>query len=118
MKATKGNREYTITQAELEGYRAQGFDISDDNGNVIAYAKNKTVSYEKYVKVVNELKELKNMTTGVTAKERGQEEEKLTNIEFMTVEDLIAYAESNGINVGNATSREGILKKIRAAQGE
>ncbi len=118
MKAVKGNREYIVTQPELEGYRAQGFDISDDDGNVIAYAKNKTVPYEEYVKVVNELEGLKNMAAAVTAKESEQEEEKATDIEFMTAEDLIVYAESNGINVGNATSREGILKKIRAAQGE
>ncbi len=112
MKAVKGNREYTVTQSELEGYRAQGFDIFDNDGEVIAYAKNKTIPYEEYIKVVNELEGLKTMTA------EGIEQKELTNMETMTAEDLILYAESNGINIGNATSKEGILKKIKAAQGE
>lgn len=115
MKAVRGNREYTITQPEQEGYRAQGFDILDDSGNVIAYAKNKTVPYEEYVKVVEELKNLKNKIAEDSSKEN---EQILTELESMTVEELILYAEEKGINIGNATTKEGVLKKIRAVQGE
>lgn len=37
------------------------------------------------------------------------------NLEEMTAEELKAYAEDNGIDIGKATSQEGILKKIEEA---
>lgn len=114
MKAVKGNREYTITQPEQEGYRAQGFDILDDSGNVIAYAKNKTVPYEEYAKALEELETLKKSLTKDSTEENKQ---MLTELESMTVEELLRYAEENGINIGNATTKDGIIKKIRVVQG-
>jgi|LDZT01.1.fsa_nt_gi hypothetical protein len=36
-------------------------------------------------------------------------------LEEMTAEELKAYAEENGIDIGKATSQEGILKKIEEA---
>ena len=33
----------------------------------------------------------------------------------MTVEELTAFAKDKGIDIGQATSQEGIIKKIRAA---
>jgi len=40
------------------------------------------------------------------------------NLEEMTAEELKAYAEENGIDIGKATSQEGILKKIQEATEE
>ena len=37
-------------------------------------------------------------------------------LEEKTAEELTEYAKENGIDIGLATSAEGILKKIRAAQ--
>lgn len=37
MKAVKANKEYTIAEQEQKRYIADGYDIFDDNGNVIAY---------------------------------------------------------------------------------
>lgn len=37
------------------------------------------------------------------------------SLEEMTAEELKAYAEENGIDIGKATSQEGILKKIQEA---
>lgn len=34
----------------------------------------------------------------------------------MTVEELTAYAKDNGIDIGQATTQEGILKKIKAVK--
>lgn len=64
MKALKGNREYSITEAEKTFYQKQGFDIIDDKGEVIEYGAGKTVSYEQYVAVVKELTELKEKVKG------------------------------------------------------
>lgn len=37
------------------------------------------------------------------------------NLEKMTVDELKAYAEENGINLGKSSSQDGILKKIQEA---
>lgn len=59
MKAVKGNKVYTITEQEKKSYVSRGFDILDDNGNTVAYGSGKTVSYDEYVKVKEELEKLK-----------------------------------------------------------
>lgn len=58
MKAVKGNRVYTITEAERESRRVNGFDIYDDDGKLIAYSKGKTVPYEQYAELEAENKKL------------------------------------------------------------
>lgn len=104
MKAVKLNKEYTISEQEKARYIAEGYDIVDAEGNVIAYGRGKTVPYEEYKKLRDELNALK---------EKGSNAVDLTT---MTVEELTVYAKDKGIDIGQATSQEGILKKIRAAQ--
>ena len=58
MKAVKLNRVYTITEAEQNSYIKQGYDILDDNGVVLAYGAGKTISYEKYMKVLAKYEDL------------------------------------------------------------
>lgn len=41
-----------------------------------------------------------------------------SDLEKMTVEELKAYAEEHGIDLGRSTSHEGILKKIQEAAEE
>ena len=50
MTAEKGNKVYTITEAEKESYQSRGYDIYEDE-KVIAYGKGKTVPYEDYMKL-------------------------------------------------------------------
>ena len=70
MKAVKENREYTISETEKDYYNAKGFHILDDSGEVIAYGKGKTVSYDEYARVVKELEALKaDKKTKAAAKE-------------------------------------------------
>lgn len=59
MKATKGNKVYTINQSQQEHYVREGFDILDDNGKLVKRGAGKTVSYEKYQTVANENTTLK-----------------------------------------------------------
>ena len=49
MKAVKGNKVYTIDEIQKKFYEESGFDILDDDGNVIAYGKGKTVPYGEYM---------------------------------------------------------------------
>lgn len=104
MKAVKANKEYTIAEQEQKRYIADGYDIVDDKGNIIAYGRGKNVPYEKYKKVLDELNALK------------AEKAETVDLTAMTVEELIAYAKDNNIDTGQATSQEGILKKIKASR--
>lgn len=108
MIAEKGNKVYTIDETMKARYEADGFDIKDDSGKVISTGKGKTVPYEEYQKVLDELEDLKAAASGV------QEDE----FSKMTVEELKAYAEKHSISVGNASSQSGIAKKIREALKE
>lgn len=102
MIAEKGNKVYTIDESMKARYEADGFDIKDDSGKLISAGKGKMVSYEEYQKVVVELEALKATISG-SADEFSK----------MTVEELKAYAEEHGIDIGNASSQGGIAKKIR-----
>lgn len=59
MKAAKGNKEYTIDESQQKAYQDQGFDILDDDGEVIAYGRGKTVPYGAYMALKKELEELR-----------------------------------------------------------
>lgn len=108
MTAEKGNKVYTIDESMKVRYQADGFDIKDEEGKLIAGAKGKTIPYEKYKAVLDELNALKD------AGKEGKEDE----FSSMSVEELKVYAETNNINLGNASSQSGIAKKIREALKE
>ena len=59
MTAEKENKVYTITEEQKATYLAEGFDIRDDEGNIIAYGAGKTVTYEDYMKLMKENEELR-----------------------------------------------------------
>lgn len=48
MKATKGNKVYTIDETQKAMYQAQGYDIVGDDGKIVQYGAGKTVTYEEY----------------------------------------------------------------------
>lgn len=54
MLAVKDNRQYTITQADVDYYQSQGFDILDDAGNIQTYGAGKTIAYSAYAKLKTE----------------------------------------------------------------
>lgn len=59
MKAIKGNKEYSIDEKQKKFYQDAGFDIKDNNGNVIAYGRGKTVPYGDYAALKEENETLK-----------------------------------------------------------
>lgn len=103
MVAEKGNKVYQIDESMKNHYLNEGFDIKNDVGEVIAYGKGKTVSYEQYKAVLDELEQLKN-----SMKDDSKDE-----FSEMSVEELKTYAKEYGIDIGNASSQTGIAKKIR-----
>ncbi len=100
MTAEKNNKVYKIDESMKDRYAADGYDIKDDEGNVILYGKGKTVSYEEHQRVLKELESLKGKVS---------EDDKFAD---MSVDELKAYAEEHGINIGNASTAAGIAKKI------
>lgn len=58
--AVKGNREIPINnEAEKDALVKQGYDIVDENGNLIVAGRGKTVSYEQFSTVQAENEALK-----------------------------------------------------------
>lgn len=109
MKAIKGNREYDVKDESTQDYfQKKGFDIVDGDGTIVKYGRGKTVPYEEYARVLSELELLKG----------GEEKNSIQlppELYEMSNDELKAYAESNGYDIGNASTAEGILKKIKAA---
>ena len=62
MLAVKDNRQYTITQADVDYYQSQGFDILDDAGNIQTYGAGKTIAYSAYTELKAEYDALKRYT--------------------------------------------------------
>lgn len=114
MKAVKGNKVYTIDEGVKARYQADGFDILDDSGKLIAAGKGKTVSYEEYQRVLDELNALK-----AEKQDNDAEQEwdapglDVDALEGMDLDMLKAYAEENDIDIGKANTKEGIIKKIK-----
>lgn len=59
MKASKGNKVYNISETQKKSYLEAGYDITGDDGKVIATGIGKTVPYEDYEKVLIENAALK-----------------------------------------------------------
>lgn len=58
MKASKDNKVYTIDETQKEYYITQGYDITDDEGNLIADGAGKTVSFEDYKSLEDKITKL------------------------------------------------------------
>ena len=58
MRAVKGNKVYQIKEEQKKFYADSGFDIQDDDGNVIAHGRGKSVPYGDYAKLQKENAEL------------------------------------------------------------
>lgn len=78
MKAVKGNKVYTIDDTLKKRYQDDGYDITDDSGNVVAYGRGKTVPYEAYMAVVKERDELKAQLDALNDSDTSESAEKAT----------------------------------------
>lgn len=59
MKAVKANKVYTVDEISKKDYLAQGYDIVDDDFNVLERSPSATVPYREYEKLIKENAELK-----------------------------------------------------------
>ena len=86
MKATKGNKVYTIDETQKAMYQAQGYDIVEDDETVIQYGAGKTVSYEKYAVLMKWKTSLEEKIAELT-KENDQLRSKLVAIDTQDKEE-------------------------------
>lgn len=63
MKAKKSNKSYHIEPSEVNSFKAQGYDIYDDSGKLIAFGAGKMISAEKYFDLLKENQKLKEQIT-------------------------------------------------------
>ena len=73
MKAVKGNKEYTIGDAQKKTYQDAGYDMVDDDGEIIAHGRNKTVPYGEYAALKTENEELKCRLSGAGEFDSGKD---------------------------------------------
>lgn len=59
MKAVKANKIYTVDEISKAAYLAQGFDITDDEGNILEHSPSGAVSYAEYEQLLRENTALK-----------------------------------------------------------
>jgi hypothetical protein len=59
MKAIKANKVYTVDETQKSAYLAQGYDITDDKGNVTERSPSSVVSRAEYDKLNAEYDKLK-----------------------------------------------------------
>lgn len=104
--AIKANKVYPVNENTKEEFLRQGYNIIDEKGNLVESSEKTKVSYEKYEKVKKEL-------------EKANEELEISRQELTNktiIEILLQYAEAKGIDIGQTTTEEGILKKIKEAE--
>lgn len=75
MRAAKGNREYMIDESQKKHYQEAGFDILNDDGDVVAYGRGKTVPYDDYMKAVKEIGRLQELCADLQAEKSELEKE-------------------------------------------
>lgn len=129
MKATKGNKTYTITEQEKQRYLEAGYDIQSDSGETIFFGRGRTVPLEQFKALEEKYKNLDELHMKLNTRcheleellashDRGRETSQDSgsrDISDMSVEELMAYAAEKQIDIGKSTSRDGILEKIKAA---
>lgn len=75
--AVKDNKVYLIDEIEKDSYLAKGFDITDEEGAIIEYNIDKTVSYTEYASLLAEKEKLEKEVEKLkkTAKNTAKKEE-------------------------------------------
>lgn len=82
--------------------------------NGVGYTENKRLVewfIDKGYKVIDE-----DEVKSTLINDNKQNQERVDQLEEMTIEELMLYAEEVGVDIGKATTKEGILKKIKEAE--
>lgn len=76
MKAIKDNKEYIVNNESKQHYIDTGFDIVDENGEIIEYGRGKMVSLEEHNQALERIKELEaQLESSVKHEDKPEKEE-------------------------------------------
>lgn len=113
MKAKKDNKIYRIVETQKKRYLAEGYDIYDDEGNLLEYSPLKKAEYSKYVAVVKENEQLKSVIKELEASDSPKEKP----LAKMDKGELMAKAIELGIEATEDMKKTDIVTLIEEAQG-
>lgn len=113
MKAKKDNKIYRIIEAQKKRYLADGYDIFDDEGNLLEYSPLKKIEYNRYVEVVKENEELKAKVAELEALVSPKEKP----LSKMNKSELIAKATELGLEATEDMTVDMIVALIKENQG-
>jgi len=117
LKAKKENKIYQIDETQKARYLNDGFDIFNEDGVVIEHSPLKKIKYSDHLEAIAEKDaQLEELATAHMELIAAYEKVAGDGLGEMDVEQLKAYAAEHNIDLGQATSQDGILKKIRVAQ--
>ena len=88
MKAKKENKVYEVDKITKDRYVKAGYDIYDDDNELIENGKNKTVSYEEYEKIKIELEKAKAMPKNTKELKEKNEQLETEKVELQKQLDL------------------------------
>lgn len=102
-KILSPNKSYTGVSASVAFCNGEGY---TDNQRLVGWF------IDHGYKVIDQ-KEVKQPETSVS---NDSEDKHVDQLEEMTAEELMLYAEEVGVDLGKATTKEGILKKLKDAE--
>jgi len=107
MKAKKENKIYQINEEMKKRYLEEGYDIYSDAGELLEHSPKKKITFAEHEKAMKDLKDELEATSGNGNSGASD-----------VVEMLKSYAALLGADIGNATSVNGIVKKIKEFKPE
>lgn len=110
MIAKKDNKVYNVDEVLKERFKKEGYDILDDNGNVIEYSYDKKIEYAKYLQLENELKETKEK---LEQAENELAKQRVTNEgEKITMPEIKEKLDALGIEYSANAKKEDLIKLL------
>lgn len=98
--------------APNKSYTGVSASVSFCNG--VGYTENKRLVdwfIDKGYKVIDE-----DEVKSTLINKNKQNQQRVDQLEEMTIEELMLYSEEVGVDIGKATTKEGILKKLKEAE--
>lgn len=109
MKAKKDNKVYRIDETQKKKYLSEGFDIYNDEGELVEYSPLKKIEYNKYVDVLKENEELKKQLSELQPKKPANEK----SLSKMNKSELTAKALELGIEITDEMTNDVIIGLIK-----
>ncbi len=113
MRAKKDNKVYRIDPDSKKRYMDEGYDIYDDDGQLIQHSPLKKIPLSEHERVVGEIKAA---NESLSTKVKELEAAAADKDDQDTLDILKSFASEHGVSLGKAASVAGVVKKIKEHQ--